>query len=611
MAIEFKFADQKQKDLYKRFGTNHYLGNPRNVDHVFLWTTFFRRNLHRLVSDYFCVRLHWYQSLLIYLMGICNTVVAVASRAAAKSFLVGLFACCMCVLYPGIEIVISAATKGQSRLIVSKKIKNELMGMSPMLKREIRAVHDTVNDTSVDFWNKSLITVVVANENSRGNRSNISIRDEFRMLNKKVDDSVITPMQFVRQADFMKFPEYESIPVLQMEPINIYLSSSWFDNGHWMWELVDSTANSMLNGQPVCLIALDESITLRHNIRTMAQMIAERNKIDRMTWNIEYLNMRVKERTGSFFTYSMILKNQRSKKPFYPRRDEDFRAHKKNIFDIPKQSDEVRIVACDMAFVQGEGNDNSSFSCIRALPESTHYTRDNSGGDVKVNHGYRRIVSYMEAIQGGETMMQARRIRQLYEDFGADYIVLDVRNAGLACLDLLSKVMYDEDRDIEYKPLSCMNNENLANRIQNPNAQPVIYAIEGSLKLNNDIAFSLRDILESQRIDFLESLNNAREGFLSNIEEYLLTDEPELQLWYERPFLESQLFADETSNLVYERAENTGLVRVHEQGNNRKDRYTSVSYGNYFISLLEQDLLSGEDDLSSTAYAPCVSEIEF
>ena len=154
-------------------------------------------------------------------------------------------------------------------------------------------------------------------------------------------------------------------------------------------------------------------------------------------------------------------------------------------------------------------------------------------------------------------------------------------------------------------------NENLANRIQNPNAQPVIYAIEASLKLNNDIAFSLRDILESQRIDFLESLSNAKEGFLSNIDEYLLTDEPGIQLWYERPFIESQMFANETSNLVYERAETTGLVRVHEQGNNRKDRYTSVSYGNYFISLLEQDLLSEEDELSSTVYAPCVSEIDF
>ena len=29
-----------------------------------------------------------------------------------------------------------------------------------------------------------------------------------------------------------------------------------------------------------------------------------------------------------------------------------------------------------------------------------------------------------------------------------------------------------------------------------------------------------------------------------------------------------------------------------------KDRYTSVSYGNYFISLLEQDLLSESENIN-------------
>ena len=207
--------------------------------------------------------------------------------------------------------------------------------------------------------------------------------------------------------------------------------------------------------------------------------------------------------------------------------------------------------------------------------------------------------------------MQARRIRQLYEDFDADYIVLDARNAGLSVFDLLAKVMYDEDRDVEYKPLTCMNNEAIAARIQSPNAQPVIYAIEATLKLNNDIAFSFRETLERHKIDLLESLSSAKDGFLENIEDYLTTDDPDYQLWYERPFLETQLLINETTNLVYERAEATGLIRIHEQGRNRKDRYTSVSYGDYFISLLEKDLLSDEEDISSAVYAPCVAAIDF
>lgn len=609
MKIEFQYADEHQKKIHTRFKSNHYLGNPKNVDHVLLWSTFFRRNLHRLAIDYLGIGLHLYQVISLYLMGICNRLVIVAARAAAKSFLIALYACCMAILYPGIQIVISAATKGQSRLIVSRKIKNELCGMSPVLRREIEKIQDGLNDTSVTWRNGSIITVVVASPNARGNRSNISVRDEFRMMDKEIDDSVISPMQVSRQPMFVTRPEYEGHTELQKEPIDAYLSSSWLDNGHWMWNFVDSSVKAMLNGEPVYVLAFDESITLRHNLRTIAQLVAEKAKVDPLTWKIEYLNMRIKERTDSFFTYSMMMVNQRGKKPFYPRRDEDVRAHRKNPYEIAKQSDEIRIVSCDMAFVQGEANDNSIFSCIRAIPESTRYER--GGGNVRVNHGYRRILSYMEPVQGGDTEMQARRIRQLYEDFDADYIVLDLRNGGVAIFDLLAKVMYDEDRDVEYKPLTCMNNDAIAARIQSPNAQPVIFAIEATLKLNNDIAFSFRETLERQKIDLLENLSSAKDGFLTNIDDYLITDDPEYQLWYERPFLETQLLINETTNLVYEKAESTGLIRIHELGRNRKDRYTSVSYGDYFISLLEKDLLSDDEDVSSAVYAPCVAAIDF
>ena len=49
-------------------------------------------------------------------------------------------------------------------------------------------------------------------------------------------------------------------------------------------------------------------------------------------------------------------------------------------------------------------------------------------------------------------------------------------------------------------------------------------------------------------------------------------------------------------NLTYERKEQTGAIVVSEQGANRKDRYTSVSYGSYFIDQLELDLLGSSSD---------------
>ena len=60
--------------------------------------------------------------------------------------------------------------------------------------------------------------------------------------------------------------------------------------------------------------------------------------------------------------------------------------------------------------------------------------------------------------------------------------------------------------------------------------------------------------------------------------------------------MEKQPLINESTSIVYEKNEQTGAIVISEQGNNRKDRYTSVSYGNHFATLLEQDLLSDNSD---------------
>ena len=118
-------ADSRQSELYKRFTADTFLGSEKNTDHFIQWVTFFRRNLHRFAMDYLGITLHMYQIIMLYLMGINNFIVVIASRASAKSFIIALYACCRCILYPNSLIVLSSATKGQSKLLVSEKIQNK------------------------------------------------------------------------------------------------------------------------------------------------------------------------------------------------------------------------------------------------------------------------------------------------------------------------------------------------------------------------------------------------------------------------------------------------------------------------------------------------------
>lgn len=587
-------ADENQLSLYKKFPSTHYLSNPTNVLHILSWCTFWRRNMHRFVEDYLKLSLYTYQQIAIYMMGISNFICIIASRNDAKSFIIALYACCRCILYPGTKFRIGSATKKQAKLIVSDKIIDELCEWSKPLKAEIESWSTSDNNIFVKFRNGSKITVFVANENSRGLRSTAITREEFRQIDKKIEDSVISPFQTVRNQPYMLNPYYGENKALQEDPIDIYISSSWVDDGHWMWGIVDQAFEGMLKKNGSVLLTFDESITLKHHLKTMKQMLKEKKKQDPITWKIEFLNLRVRDSMSSYFTYKMLMDRQVSKHVFYPHTTIDFKSGKKNKYAIPKQDNEVRVVSNDIAFVAGNQNDNSVYSCIRALPESITYDTDDN--KVEIKQGYRREYPYIESNQIGDTTLQAIRIRQLYEDFDADYIVIDCRNGGLQILYTLQKVLYDEERGVEYPPLKCMNNDEYAKVCSDPNAKACIYAINATQSLNSDIAIAFRKNLVENKIDFLVNFNTAKEEVLSSNKEYIesMGNNQERQADLELPFLETQLMISECAELQYEKMPQTGVIKIQEKGSNRKDRYTSCSYGSYFIDKLELDLLSTE-----------------
>ena len=588
-----KCLDKRQLSVCDNLPSEHWLSNKNNLLKFYEWNTFFRENLDMYAEIYFGFALYPYQHLELYELNKNTLIDITGSRATAKTYIIAIFAVCKASLYPNSKIVICSATKGQSKLVVSEKIKNELMSQSPMLCGEIKSIKDNQNDVIVYFRNGSTIKVLPSSENARGNRSTVTIYEENRMIDKFIIDSVISPFAIIRPVPYLKYEEYAD---LVEEPTEVYISSAWYAS-HWMNTLIQDTYKAMLKGEKQCVIGLDYSVSLKHKIKTKNQILKDKRNFDPITFRIEYNNEMIKENTSAFFTYKMFTDNQRNKKPLYPRFDVDVLSRRKNPYSVSKQQGEIRILSCDMAFAEGKHNDNSIFTCMRLIPESTTYTVQSEGGTSKeISQGYRKIVSYIESIQGGDITRQAIRIKQLYEDLSCDYVVLDTRNGGLACYDLLAKVMYDESRDKEYQPWVCMNDDSIANRIKTIGALPVLFAINASQKLNSEIANEMRIALTNNMIDFLIPFNEAVESTLTKIPEYMSAIDVDTQLFYEQPYLETQELINECVELTYERKEQTGLIVISEQGANRKDRYTSVSYGVHFASLLEQDLLSDNSD---------------
>lgn len=596
--------DNYQKNVFKNFPPHSWLSSKTNYERIIDWITFYRRNIPVFVEHYLGIPLHWYQIIWLYLLNIYISVVIIAGRASAKSFVIAIFSCAKAILYPNTKVVVASGSKKQASLIVKEKIQKELMPKSENLRREIKKITTNANDIEVTFHNGSSIVVVVAGEGALGYRSTVLIFEEFKRIDKYIVDKVLKPFQMARPAQFRTNEKCEQYGVKYREndefleeAVNIYISSA-APTSHWMGKLLKDTISSKYKDNTSCMLATDYSIALKHAIKTRAQLIEAKRTTDPITWREEYENEMLREGANAYFTYGLLTKNQTNKKAFYPRRYEDVRNKKKNPYSIPKQNGEIRIVACDMAFIERSNkNDNSCFTCIRALPESITYESSNiDGKTIEIKSGYRRIPSYIEANPGSDVDKQAIRIKQLYYDFEADYVVLDTRNGGILTYDRLAKVLYDEDRDCEYPAWRCMNDNDIAKRVNVSGAVENVFAINASQKLNNDIAISLRNILDSQMIDLLVNFDEAKDILESNVPEYLASPDSDVMSFYERPYLETQALVNEMMSLEYTRNEQTGVITLYETGSNTKDRYVSLAYGNYFISLLEQDLISDNSD---------------
>lgn len=208
-SIVIKSKDQKLREGFKK------------------WTSFYRENIHRFAEEYFGMRLHLFQKILLYMMNHVSFFMYLAARGQGKSFLIAVFCCVRCVLYPQTRIIIASGTKGQAKLIITQKIDKELKLKHPNLAREIKEIKTSTNECVVIFQNGSTIEAVTSTDSARGYRGNILILDEFRLIKEDNLTKVLRPFLNVnRQPPYLMNPKYSH---LHEENKEIYISSAWLN----------------------------------------------------------------------------------------------------------------------------------------------------------------------------------------------------------------------------------------------------------------------------------------------------------------------------------------------------------------------------------------------
>lgn len=538
-----------------------FLTPEQKKENLKKWITFFRRNPHRFVTDYFGIKLYPHQNLEIYAAGTRTNYIEVASRGTAKTWKAGVVALALGTLYPNSEVVVVAESKKQASIIIDKKIR-PLAEKYENVAREIDSITVNPNTMEVRLRNGSIIFVVPLRETARGNRNTICIREERRLLDCAKLNSIIAPMAHPRQAEYLKNPKYSH---LVEEPRTISITSSGRDSEEWYKDVIEALKLSFKGGSSICLFA-DYIIGLRYNMQTAQQIAQEKSRMDRETFEIEYENLLIRENKDSFFPHALFSGLRVLKNAFYPQLPNSYDP-KKNPYAIPKRDGDIIVVGVDIALKSSGYNDNTIIHVDRLVP-----TKD----------GYSHNIVYTESMHGKNTLLQALRIKQIFTDFSANYIVQDCAGNGIGVYDSLTEVTVDNSRGVEYQALTSIKHptitkyDDYAARTKSLNAIPVIYPMVANENINSEMHFLVRDLMRRDMIKFLCGPNEGEEYLISTARYFdVKKDMPNLN-FFMKPYYQANEIQNEMTALRPIFSGN--LVKLVEPSQGRKDRYSALGY---------------------------------
>lgn len=571
-------------------------------ENVKKWCSFYRRNINLYASRHLKIKLHPFQHIMLYLMGVSQVFFAVCSRGLSKTFIVGLYAICKCLLYPYSEVHLTSSTIPQATKMVKDKMENELCKkLSPVLKyyynKDLIAFHYSKEEIWVEFKvNGSKLWVDAATDGARGGRATLLVYEECRLLKKGIIDSVFEKMAHPRQAMFLTNPQYSGDTRWVEECQSVYITSSRFKS-EWWWRTFKTVVSECFTNKriPYNFFAGDIFLAIKCGLKTVSDYFKAKKTSSDLDFRMEDLNEAVGEAEDAFFKHEMLKKNQVFKRAFRFPTVNDL-ALNNDLGNRQKREDEIRLLWIDFAFANTTGteeNDQSIIGCTSLIKKNGHY---------------RRITDYITSHPASDSDGIDLKIREMFWDYRADYIVLDLRNGGEVMYNDLTKPKQHPNRDndewnehgftvapeLYYQVISQQKIDDLKARTIDLDSIPCIIPVQGTSELNSNMWLDLQKKLRDEEIDLLIEDIEFEQQIESTKEYFTMTDEEKFR--FKLPYVMTMSLINEAINLSQEWRD--GKVKLIEPRSGTKDIIVSFAYGNYISSLIINKLEKDEADNS-------------
>lgn len=527
-------------------------------------------------------------------MGNSDSFYSLCSRGSGKTFLTAIAAVCKMCLYPYSEIVVSASTEAQASQLITNKIKKELIDkLSPYLRWMYKKGYLELKHTETGGWivvnnlNYSTITACAPIDSSRGMRASCLILDEHRIMKSTAVSKILMPMLRPRQAAYRSQPQYNKRRWVEEGQV-FYLTSTGYKFEPF-WRVFKGVFQKHFDSKRlrynVC--AIDIFVSIKYGIKSYGDFEKAKAEEDEAAFRMEYLNETIGALEDGYFSYEDFKHNQTNFDIFFPPSDIDVRKSEDCIFFREKEPYEYRLIVADFAFVntlqKGKENDNTIIMCM-----SMRYD----------NGVFIRSLDHIIAHEASDSIGATDRMRKLYYDYDADYVVFDSRSGGEVLFNHFTETLDIPERGINWQNNGFgiadvswhkANELKLADyRLRTVDEEAIACLIPyiASSQSNSNMWLSLRKALHNNQWTFPVSMKEKEDAMFDSGEFYDL----EVNEYTDRlaPFGQTDAMINEAVNLTA--TIQAGNVKLTEPRNNTKDRIVTLAYGNDIFDSIENEV---------------------
>lgn len=543
---------------------------------------YYRANPHRFAKDYLNIDLRLFQKIIIFIMNWATNFMLITARGLSKTYMMAIFACIRCILYPGTKICIAGATRTQGNQVLYK-IRDELMKRSKNLCYEIQGeITISQNKGECYFKNGSWIKVVTAGDSSRGHRANLIIVDEFVQVDKKTVDSVLEKfLSAEREPPFMSKPEYKNYP--KERNIQMYASSAYYKS-NWGYTKFKSYIAEMIlhDTKRYFTCALPYQLAIKEGLLSKEQVEDQMSEddFDEISFSMEMEAFWWGGNSESFFREDVLTKCRQLKpSQMFPKLADILDGAK-----VPQlERGERRILSLDVALMASKRhkNDASAIMINRALPNNR---RSN----------YISNYVFLDTWEGRTADEQGLDVMRLFYKGQCTDIVIDANGVGMAIADYLMLDHYDPETGETYGALTTVDPKDpMAERCKVRDALRCIWPVKANMAFNSTINLNLRSAFINGKIYLPIDEQTAEHELMENSKKYRkMTSVQKLEV--RMPFIQTTLLINELVNL--RKDDSNGQIKLHERSGMRKDRFSSIVYNNYVVGELAKKLKTYDED---------------